>query len=70
MTGLELPNARIYLAPQDNHTAPSPQETVSQFVISAKSDCGGHEPGSRNKLIILNIYWIPDLAPQSGARPE
>jgi len=43
---------------------------VSQFVILAKSACGGREPGSRKNLIILNINRIPDLAPRSGARPE
>ena len=49
MTGLELLNTRIYLAPQVNHTAPSPEETVSQFVIPAKSAAGGREPGSRQR---------------------
>jgi len=44
--------------------------TVSQFVIPAKSRKAGREPGSRKNLIILNFHWIPDLAPQSGARPE
>ena len=48
----------------------SPQETVPQLVIPAKSAWGGREPGSRKSLIILNIHWIPDLAPRSGARPE
>jgi hypothetical protein len=43
---------------------------VSQFVIPAKSACGGREPGTRKNLIILNLHWIPDLAPRSGARPE
>ena len=40
---------------------PPPLETVSQFVIPAKSRKAGREPGSRNSLIILNLYWIPDL---------
>jgi hypothetical protein len=39
---------------------------VSHFVIPAKSAVGGREPGSRNKLIILNSNWIPDLARFSG----
>ena len=48
----------------------SEQWTASQFVIPAKSGGGGREPGSRNNLIILYFHWIPDLAPQGGARPE
>jgi len=48
----------------------SPQETVSQFVIPAKSAWGGRESGSRKNLIIKSLYWIPDLAQRSGARPE
>jgi hypothetical protein len=43
---------------------------VSQFVIPAKSAIGGREPGSRKNFIIFTFHWIPDLAPQSGARPE
>jgi hypothetical protein len=39
---------------------------VSQFVIPAKSGGGGREPGSRKNLIILNFYWIPDLARLGG----
>jgi hypothetical protein len=31
---------------------------------------GGSEPGSKKNVIILNFHWIPDLAPQDGARPE
>ncbi len=48
----------------------SPQETVWQFVIPAKSAGGGHEPGSRKNLIILNLHWIPDLARFRRTRPE
>jgi hypothetical protein len=43
---------------------------VSQFVIPAKSACGGREPGSSKNFIIFTFHWIPDLAPQSGTRPE
>jgi len=39
---------------------------VSQFVIPAKSVSGGHEPGSRKNLIVLNFHWIPDLARSGG----
>ena len=42
------------------------QETVSQFVIPAKSVGGGREPGSRENLIILTFHWIPDLARLGG----
>ena len=45
-------------------------ETVSHFVIPAKSADTGREPGSRKDATILDFYWIPDLAPRSGARPE
>jgi hypothetical protein len=36
---------------------------VLQFVIPAKSACGGREPGSRKSLINMDSIWIPDLAP-------
>jgi hypothetical protein len=49
---------------------PSPQKTVPQFVIPAKSRKVGREPGSRKSLIILNINWIPDLARLRRTRPE
>ena len=39
----------------------SSQKAVPQFVIPAKSACGGREPGSRKSLIIFYIHWIPDL---------
>jgi hypothetical protein len=35
---------------------------VSKFVIPAKSRKAGREPGSRKNFIILNLFWIPDLA--------
>ena len=44
----------------------SPQKILPQFVIPAKSAFGGREPGSKKSLIILNINWIPDLAPLGG----
>jgi len=47
-----------------------PLETVSQFVIPAKSRKAGREPGSRNSLIILNLCWIPDLVRLRQTRPE
>jgi hypothetical protein len=34
---------------------------VSQFVIPAKSAGGGREPGSRKRLFIEYLGWIPDL---------
>ena len=46
----------MYLAPQDNYMSPFPQETVSQFVIPAKSRKAGREPGSTKDLIILNFH--------------
>jgi hypothetical protein len=52
---------------------PLPQDTVSQSVIPAKSAYGGREPGSRKRLIILiilDLYWIPDLVLQNGDPPE
>ena len=44
----------------------SPQDTLSQFVIPAKSLKAGREPGSRKNLIILISNWIPDLARLGG----
>ena len=44
---------RIFIWLRTIATCPlSPQETVPQFVIPAKSACGGREPGSTNNLII------------------
>ena len=43
---------------------------MSLFVIPAKSRKAGREPGSRKNVILLDFYWIPDLAPRSWARPE
>jgi hypothetical protein len=43
---------------------------VTQFVIPAKSACGGREPKSRKDLIILEFHWIPDLARLRLTRPE
>jgi hypothetical protein len=60
----------IYLAPHDNHMPLSPKETVSRLVIPAKSGKAGREPGSRKNMIILNFYWIPDLARLKRTRPE
>jgi len=53
-----------------NDIFPLPPENVSQFVIPAKTACGGREPGSRKNFILFAFHWIPDLAPQNGARPE
>ncbi|MCG6944802.1 MAG: hypothetical protein LJE87_05595 [Deltaproteobacteria bacterium] len=50
--------------------SPLSQDTVWQSVIPAKSAYGGREPGSRKRLIILNLYWIPDLDLQNGDPPE
>ena len=49
--------------------SPSP-ETVSQFVIPAKSRKAGREPGSRKSMNIPNFDWIPDLARLRRPRPE
>ena len=35
---------------------------IAHFVILAKFRKAGREPGSRNNLVVLNFYWIPDLA--------
>ena len=43
---------------------------VSRFVIPAKSRKAGREPGSRKNVILLDFYWIPDLARRRRARPE
>jgi len=39
----------MHLTPQDNYGAPFPMETMSHFVIPAKSASGGREPGSRQR---------------------
>ena len=58
---------RIFIWLRTIATCPlSPQETVSQFVIPAKSRKAGREPGSRKNLIILDFHWIPDLARLGG----
>ena len=44
----------------------SPQESLSKFVIPAKSACGGREPGSRRDSILLNFHWIPHYFAQGG----
>ncbi len=59
-------NTPMYIAQHDSYMSPPSQETGSQLVIPAKSGGGGREPGSRKNLIILNIYWIPDLARLGG----
>ena len=38
-----------------------PPETGPEFVIPAKSACGGGELGSSKRLIIKNFYWIQDI---------
>jgi hypothetical protein len=38
------------------------QFRIAHFVIPAKFRKAGREPGSRNNLVVLNFYWIPDLA--------
>jgi hypothetical protein len=65
-TPVEYDNTPMYIAPHDSYMSPPPQETGSQLVIPAKSGGGGREPGSRKNLIILNFYWIPDLARLGG----
>ena len=42
---------------------------IANFVIPAKFRTAGREPGSRNNLVVLNFYWIPDLARRKRARP-
>jgi hypothetical protein len=42
---------------------------IAKFVIPAKFRKAGREPGSRNNLVVLNFYWIPDLARRKRARP-
>jgi hypothetical protein len=42
---------------------------IAKFVIPAKFRKAGREPGSRNNLVVLNFYWIPDLSRRKRARP-
>jgi hypothetical protein len=39
---------------------------TAKFVIPAKSDADGCEPGSRKSLLILDFHWIPDLVRFGG----
>ena len=56
----------LYLAPHDTYLSPLPSRDYVHFVISAKSACGGGEPGSRKNLIIFDLHWTQDLARNDG----
>jgi len=45
----------------DESLNPLSPETVSQFVIPAKSRKAGREPRSKKSMIIPNFHWIPLL---------
>ena len=63
---------RLFIQLRTIATCPlSPQETVWQFVIPAKSARGGREPGSRKNLTILNSTLdSPSIFAQGGEPVE
>jgi hypothetical protein len=57
-----LPECLVLCTGMNGSLNPLSPQTVSQFVIPAKSRKAGREPGSRKSMIIPNFHWIPDLA--------